>query len=282
MRKQIILCLLATIASNANAQNYQADFLKSFQSGDTLQQRKVLQAWEQASPKDAELYTCYANYYMKLSRKEVISLSTKRPDGEALALRDSVGNTAGYLGNTITYQAALLQKGLAKLDEGIALYPDRLDMRFGETLLLAESKQWKAFTNSIIKTVRRSAQNKNEWTWTNNQPFEGGEEGFLTSLQDYQVRLYNTNDDTLLPYMREIAQEVLKYYPRHVESLSNIAITYMLDKKYDEALNALLKAEQYAPDDTVVLNNIAYCYERKEKKEEARKYRQKIEQLTNQ
>ncbi|MDR1003400.1 MAG: hypothetical protein LBL97_00105 [Prevotellaceae bacterium] len=280
MRRIFTIAILITLTSMANAQDYKADFLKYYQKGDTLQQRKVLQAWEQKSPKDAELFTCYSNYYMGLSRQEVVGLTTEQPDGEALVLTDNDGNVAGYMGSTITYQTAMLQKGIDKLNEGIALYPDRLDMRFGIVYLLGVNKQWKAFADNIIKTIQYSARNKNKWTWTENHPFTDGEEGFLAALQDYQLQLYNTEDDTLLPYMRAIAQEVLKHYPKHVESMSNIAITYMLTQKYNEALNFLLQAEKYAPNDTVVLENIAYCYEHIGEDVKAKKYRQRIEELT--
>ncbi|MDR0896041.1 MAG: hypothetical protein LBN06_12240 [Prevotellaceae bacterium] len=282
MRRLFTIAILIIMTSMANAQDYKADFLKYYQKGDTLQQRKVLQAWGQKSPKDAELFTCYSNYYMGLSRQEVVGLTTEQPDGESLVLTDNDGNVAGYMGSTITYQTEMLQKGIDKLNEGIALYPDRLDMRFGMVYLLGVNKQWEAFADNIVKAIQYSARNKNKWTWEENQPFEEGEAGFLSALQDYQVQLFNTNDDALLPYVQRIAQEMLKYYPKHVESLSNLAVTYMIAKQYNEALSVLLKAEQYAPNDTVVLGNIAYCYEHTNEQAKAEKYRQRINQIENQ
>jgi Tfp pilus assembly protein PilF len=63
--------------------------------------------------------------------------------------------------------------------------------------------------------------------------------------------------------MKRIAEAVLKYYPEHIESLSNISIVFMLQKQYDKALDTLLKAEKLNPKDCIVLNNIAQTYKLK-------------------
>jgi len=84
-----------------------------------------------------------------------------------------------------------------------------------------------------MKTIDYSVINDNQWTWANNENQENGKDFFLSSLQDYQVQLYNTGNDDLLLNMREIANEVLKFYPNHIESLSNLSITYLLTGEYD-------------------------------------------------
>jgi Flp pilus assembly protein TadD len=85
------------------------------------------------------------------------------------------------------------------------------------------------------------------------------------------MQLYNAGDSQL-NNMKAIAEAVLKYYPDHVENLSNLAITYLIQKDYTNALTPLLKAEKIAPTDYIVLNNIAYCYDTKGDKANAIKY----------
>jgi tetratricopeptide (TPR) repeat protein len=153
--------------------------------------------------------------------------------------------------------------GFDKIDKGIELYPNRLDMRFGKIYVLGEIKDWNNFTSEIIKTINYSNLNKNEWTWTNNNKYGGKEKEFLLDIQTYQLQLYNTGDDNLLKNMRDIALEVLKYYPNHIESLSNISITYLLTGEYDKGIDALLKAETLNPKDFIVLSNIAQGYKLK-------------------
>jgi len=208
------------------------------------------------------------------SRKEVVELTTEEPNGKTLVIEDSLNQTVGYIESKIHYDQKILNKGFKKIDQGIELYPNRLDMRFGKIYALGQIKDWDNFTAEIIKTVQYSATNDNNWTWTNNEK-QNGKEFFLSSLQDYQLQLYNTGNDDLLGNMTKIADEILKYYPNNIESLSNLAITYLLTKQYDKAIQSLSKAEKINPKDYIVLSNLAHAYKLKDNKEKAIEYYEK-------
>ena len=131
------------------------------------------------------------------------------------------------------------------------------------------------FTSEILKTIEFSAKNNNNWTWTNNEKYDSGEKEFLLGIQSYQLQLYNTGNDDLLKNMREIANKVLEHYPNHIESLSNLSITYLLTEEYDKGIEPLLKAEKINPKDYIVLGNIALGYKLKGDKEKAIEYYEK-------
>ena len=276
MRKLFCVLVGLVLANIGFGQNFQKEFNKYFDAGDTLKQREILAEWEKSNPQDPELFTSYFNYFFQKASKEIISLTTKEPKGEMLVITDSLGNIVGYMGSEITYFEELIQQGLNKIDEGIALYPNRLDMRFGKIYVLGQVEEWQQFTDEIVKAVQYSKINKNQWTWTNNEKRTDGEDFFLSSLQDYQLDLYNTEDDDLLPNMQTIANEILKIYPKHIESLSNLAITYLLTGQYDKGIEALLKAEKINPKDCVVLSNIAHGYKLQGDKQNAVKYYEKV------
>ena len=204
-----------------------------------------------------------------------MTLSTQEPQSDALVIKDSLDNTAGYISSEINYKNKIFQKGIDKIEKGIQLYPNRLDMRFGEIYVLGQVKDWNNFTKKIIQAIRYSVVNKNEWTWTNNEKKEDGENFFLGGLQDYQLQLYNTEDDKLLTNMADIATEVLKLYPNHVESLSNLSITYMLKNDFEKAIEVLLRAEKINPKDYIVLSNVAHAYKQKGDKLKAIEYYEK-------
>ena len=276
MKKFQILFVFLLVQSFIFAQNFQDDFKKHYDNKDTVNQLKTLIKWEKSDPKDPELFTSYFNYYVVNARKEVLSVSTSKQVGENLVLTDSTSKEVGYLGSKIYYDYDKVEKGIAKINQGIALHPNRLDMRFGKIYVLGMLGNWKEFTTEIITTVKHSSTNDNNWTWTNNKSREDGKAFFLTSLQTYQMQLYNTEDDALLVNMRDIANEVLKYYPDHVESLSNLSITYLLTKEYDKGLEVLLKAEKINPKDTIVLANIAHGYKLKGDKKTSIAYYEKM------
>lgn len=250
--------------------NYQK-FNELYQKGDTVAVQNLLKSWEATNP-DAEFYVSSVNYYFNKSRKEVLAIDKNLPKSEALEIKNESGKTVAYLFSKDSYDTKLLQKTFKYFDEGIEKFPDRLDIRFGKIFTLGQIGDYENFTKEIVKTIQYSAQNKNNWLWSENAKFDGGEKEFLLSIQDYNNQIYDTNDDSLLKYMKQMNEEVLKYYPNHVESLSNLSIVYMIGGKFDDALTNLLKAEKLSPEDFIVLNNIAYAYKMKGDKENATKY----------
>ena len=273
--RTILTLMVILISPIGFSQDYQSEFLKFFETNDTINQLRTLIKWQSVNPTDAELFTSYFNFHFMKSRQEVMSFTTNQPNGESLALIDSLNQNAGFLGSQIHYNQLELKKGLDKIDEGIKLYPNRLDMRFGKIYALGEIYDWTNFTAEIIKTIEFSADNKNKWTWTEHKKYSGGEKEFLLDIQNYQLQLYNTGNDGLLKNMREIANKVLEFYPNHIESLSNLSITYLLLGEYDKGIEVLLRAEKINPKDYIVLGNITQGYKLKGDKKRAIEYYEK-------
>ena len=276
MKLPITLLLALTTSSVGISQDYYSDFVGYLQKGDTNKQIETLKEWEKSDPNNPELFTSYFNYYFMKSEKEVIAMTAEQPEGESLVLSDSLNDTEFYLGSEIMYDPVDLENAFTKIDEGIRLYPNRLDMRFGKIFVIGKTKDWERFTKEIIVSIQYSSVNENQWTWTNNTRKEDGKDFFLSGLQGYQLQLYNTEEDSLLSNMQEIATEVLKYYPDHIESLTNLSITYLLTKEYDKGIEVLLRAEKLNPQDVIVLANIANGYTLLENKKMAIKYYEKI------
>jgi tetratricopeptide (TPR) repeat protein len=202
----------------------------------------------------------------------VIAITDSTNEPASLAITDSAGlQPVGYLSEDFDYDSTILDKAFQCIDTGISTWPSRLDMRFGKIYALGQVENYEAYTNEIINTIEAGNRLKQKWVWTNNKPVNEPERFLLRTIQHYVTQLYNAGDDQLTR-MRRIAQAVLKYYPRHVESLSNLAITYGLQGDYNKALDALLQAEKIMPRDVIVLNNIATMYERKGDKLNAIKY----------
>jgi tetratricopeptide (TPR) repeat protein len=209
---------------------------------------------------------------------EVLQLGQNPNGKEALALQDSLGKTAAYLyqGDNIGYNSRKV--GLAKktIDEAISKFPDRLDLRFGKVYMLGELQQWTPFTEEIVKTLDRSSKNKNAWKWRDDKPVEEAQNFLIGNVQSYFNQLYDTEDDALLSNMQTISETVLKYYPNDVMNLSNLGAIRLMKSDFDAALPLFLKAEKLSPEDGVVINNIALCYEKKGDKKNAIAYYSKL------
>lgn len=281
--KNIVIILAIFLCLNvAFSQNYKSDFDKYSKENNTTKQIEILKKWEEKEPTNPELFTSYFNYFLRKSREELVSITKNQPKGESLVLEDSTGKLAGYIGSEITYEKKFIKKAIEKIDQGILLHPNRLDMRFGKIYILGEIEDWQNFSDEIIKTIKYSKINNNEWTWTNNEKGEYNKDFLLGSVQDYQKTLFNTEKDELLLYMRLIAEEILKIYPNHIESLSNISITYLIKGDYDKGIEVLLKALEINPKDGVILRNIGQGYKLKGDKANAIKIYEKMLVLDDQ
>lgn len=256
-------------------QNFKQQFNDLVTKKDTAGQQQLLAKWEKANQHDPELYVAYFNYYVIKSKKDIVALGQSPKGSDVFKVMDqdtTKKEPVAYMYGDTYYVPGLLSKGFDWINKGIKMHPDRLDMRFGKVYMFGQLEDYKNFTAEIIKTIDYSHDNFNKWTWADSKPLDKPTEFMLSAIQEYQLQLYNTENDSLLDNMQRIAATVLKYYPDHVESLSNTAIVYLLRKQYDQALVPLLKAEQLDPKDYIVLSNIAQAYKLKGDKKNAIKY----------
>lgn len=267
MKKSTLLFILIHFIFNqVNGQTLTDQFYKLMSEKDTVGQIRLLEKWESTNSEDPELYIAYYNYYVNKSKREIITLGQNPKGKDVLQIMDqdkTKKEPVGYIYGDTSYDPEFLNKGFTWLNRGIAKFPNRLDMRFGKIYMFGVIGDYENFTKEIITTIDYSEINKNAWTWSDSQPLENPKESMLRSIQDYQIQLYNTEDDSLLENMKRIAEAILKYYPNHIESLTNISIVYLIKKQYDKALEFLISAEKINPKDTIVLNNIAQAYKLK-------------------
>lgn len=256
--------LLLTIQSFFGQNDWQ-QFTLLIENEDTLGQRILLENWEKRTLNDPELYVAYFNYFVKKSRSEVLVIGQDLKQNAYMVLEienqdSSKQNGAEYMYKQVTYDDLYTQKAIEWIDKGIERFPNRLDMRFGKIYFLGLLENYEAFTEQIIQTIDYSAINQNQWLWSENSALEQPKERMLSSIQDYQNDLYATSKDTLLYNMQKIAEAVLKVYPDHIESLSNIGAVYFLLGQYEKALTPFYAACQLNPKDLVVINNLAETY----------------------
>ena len=275
----VALSLSFVFATIANGQTYRERFVKLFEDKDLKGQYSLLQSWEKATPDDPELYVSFFNHYFIKSRQETLSLTSTRPKGEALQLtKEDDKKVVAYLGSNMSFSKADFDQGISYIDKGIAKFPNRLDMRFGKTYALGQIRDYGRFKDEIVIAIDHFGGGKNAWLWRDGKPLDDPKEFMLKALQDYTVQLFDSGDENV-PNIKPIAEAVLRFYPDHVESLSNLSIVNMVRRDFDAALFTLRKAESIAPNDHVIIGNIAYCYFNKKDKANAKKYYERLAKM---
>lgn len=257
----------------ASGQSFKERFADLFNKQDSLAMQTLLKEWEAADENDPELYAAWFNYYIIQSRNEVVVLGTEPTEEPQLAVLDTATHEpVGYLYSEVTYNPEMLEKAYEYIDRGIEKFPDRLDLRFGKVYMLGETEDYANYTREIVKAIEYSMVNGNRWTWSDNEPVESPQQVLLGNVQSYIYNLFETGIDSLFADMAEISETVLKYYPDNIESLSNMAVVNIFNENYDTALDFLFKAYKLAPDDSIILSNIAEVYRRQGDNVNALKY----------
>ncbi|MBR4801562.1 MAG: hypothetical protein IK041_02000 [Bacteroidales bacterium] len=280
MKRAFLLAVAALFCITAFSQTRKElydSLSQSFKDGDSVQTAKIIADWERLYPKDAELYSVYANLYYSKAMKEVMIISREKPeDEEYMVGQDSLGNEI-YMYSIVDLEDDMVDKAVSKLEEGIAKFPDRLDFRFGLAHILLETERHQEMVDALGKIVERSRENGNKWTWTLDEKWDGGEDGLMSSLQAYFNDLNNVPDG--MERAESYVNKVLQYYPKNIMFLNDKAIFAYERGDMDGALKELLNIHQIAPNDAVVINNIAYIYESKKDKANALKYYKLLEKI---
>lgn len=271
MQKLLPLFLLL-FGLNTVAQNYQQEFKAALSKNDTTKALAIINEWEKADPKDPELYTAAFNLYFLTSEQTDMALEREQKSKESIAITDSTGKTVGYLNAKKGYNPAKIAKAFHYINQGIAQFPDRLDMRWGKCYVLGQVGDYENFTNEVIAALQHAATIKCNWLWTNNKPTPNPQKEMLEAVHMYMKQLYDTQDDKLVVNMQRIGDVTLFYYPNHIEILTSTSVAYMITGNYTKALGYLKKAEKLNPKDFIVLNNMARCYELTRNKANALKY----------
>jgi len=249
-------------------------FIKLLRSKDTAAQRVFLAQWAGIGQQDPEFYVCYANYYTNLAKKEVINMTTVPPAAgeEAFTMNDSVGNVVGYLRSQTIMDDELSAESLVWLNKGIARFPQRLDLLFGKVYMYGKLNQFDSFATTLLSAIEKSVENNFEWQWSKGVVLQDGKQFLFSTCQDYIAQLFNAEDSAALLWIEPISLALLEIDPKNVPCTSNLAVSNMMLRRWDEALVHLNKAHALDPKDDIVLANMGYCNLHLRNKSQAKKY----------
>lgn len=230
--KLMLQCLFAIFPLFVIGQTYSQRFDELLKQRDTSSQKQLLMEWRLDKPKDAELHVAYFNFFKQRYEAESDSL----------------------------VKNGFLSKALSHIDAGITGFPNRLDMPFLKIALLGEAGRYDAYTQAILALLDRNDAVADEWLWKNGASVIDATDFLLQYIDNFVVQLYNLQDESLHRYMDEISTRVLRSYPTHIPSLSNLAITALYHKDYEKGIGYLEKSLSVDKTNTSVLSNLAYAY----------------------
>lgn len=265
-------CLCSVVAMG-QTDDY-ARFKHLLDKRDTVGLRTFIPKWEKKRGQSGDTYAAWFNLLVLEAMTEGLELRPDTTVQEGLLISDSVGNAVGSITGHTFYDAEKMARAYQKIDEGIRKYPDRLDLWFGKTHVHLLEKNYHAAVETLKKALDRSVLNHNHWSWTNDKATpEAPETFFFTCLQDYFSQLYEVQADAVA---MDFISQALAYYPENIVFLNDQGALLAEAGKQDEALRIFLKLHDLAPDDDIVVSNIAYLYKKKGDKKQAEVFYKKL------
>ena len=248
MNRNILFLVISVLfCTHVSGQSFYKDFTSALNAKNTSKMEEILKAWDFADSNDPELYVAYFNFYTVKSKDAVGVVSTG-------------------------YDANYSKKALEYISEGIERFPTRFDMRVAKVYMLANLKEFSSLTSEVIKTIEYSAKIKNDWKGSEFRIIDEPVEMFYGAIVEFQGLLYKEKNTALYSNMLKISEAMIRHYPQHVQSMLDISTVYVRQNKYNESIDILQKAIKIEPQNTILNYNLAYVYEMKGEKANAKKY----------
>ena len=248
MRRDVLILIISCIACIvASAQSRKERFMEALNAKDMAKAEGILKAWDKADANDPNLYISYFNYYTVKSR-----------EGASITM---TGYNKKYTDQALSY-----------ISDGIMRFPTRFDMRVAKIYMLGELKEYPAYVEEVLNLIVYSDKIKNNWKGEDFTILDYPDEMFFGAVLDCQQFLFSKKDASLYKDIFRISDEMLKYYPNHVQTRLNNSTVYIEQKQYDKSLAELLKGVAIEPTNAILHYNLGYVYFEKGDKVNAKKY----------
>jgi len=234
-----------------------------------------IQAIKAVDSTDPEYYALAINYYVLKSYSEWVEVVPGVPEGidPTLIMTDSIGDTVGYMRDHAGYDLDTLGVGVQILREGLALYPDRLDMHIGLVHVAQSAELYEVMTDELLDILKRKTENGDRWLWSFSEPLAEDPREFI--LENIQVRasmLFELNSPKADSLAKMLSEAMLEHFPNSPYGHANLGTLYAMNEDNARSLDHFLKALEIAPTDAIVITNIARLYEQADQIDKAIEY----------
>lgn len=223
--------------------------------------KEILLEWEQNGPIDGDYYAAQFNYYLNQGVHIGICMAKELPlyvMEQGMTLTDSLGNPAGYMyGGVMAMDTLLLDSAITWLQRGIALFPERLDLRIGLSTTYKMMDDGDKMFATMCETVEWVMKHpKVQCTWTSDDKLGVDDTPIESTIQDYFSDCYYSG------FWKHLAEPFvdlgLRYAPKSAIFMNDKAVLLMEKNDVKGALKLMKKALKFNPDDELIKGNVEY------------------------
>jgi Tfp pilus assembly protein PilF len=291
------LLLAGCLVAFAPADGFKERFIALYKAGKKAEAEQVLREWEQQQPNDPELYIIRFNLLeqqaAEAKKRAGSGLRVMYEKDFAKAIQSGQLAKQQKAEKTSQQQAeALLLQATATLRKGIALAPDRLDMRFGLAKTYEEWNQPAAEVQVLREALADHAQRQQPWRWREGAPLPQPESEMLPhSLEGYAnhywqpqeavfpQQMQGRDEDQAKEYGKQLAELLITHYPASSLGPFNLGVYHLLKEQWAAAEIELKKADVLQPNDSFTVYNLTRAAVQQKHKQDATAYLARLRQL---
>lgn len=272
--KPVIYALTAAIIIPLSLRG--EDFAMQLKAMSSSSPAKDIQAFikdsYEANQNDPAYYVASANYWWNLSLAP--NISTKPSEkGDFVVADPKTGKEVGSMSTEGRVNPQVPDNAVQLLREALKRFPNRIDIGMGLAYMLRELHKQKDCLDVLLQVLQNAEKNPTELQWKNGEPLPKLPNIYIPELmQGYTgsfYRLETKEDDALC---HSLCEAIIHAYPDHLYAYNIIAALCSANKDEQGCAKYLLIAYQKAPNDSIVILNLANTYRRLGDKKEAERY----------
>jgi len=266
MLLKVILSILLLIPSYAAAMESEIfhDMIKNIHEKKYTPVEEFLEKNRSRYERNPEFYVILLNYSFSKGSQNQIVVAKGEPKPGDLELRDKdTGEVVGFMGNRNNKNTEMVIKGITETQNAQSFFNNRLDIHFGIIHIASLIERWDIVGSQLIKILKISKTNNNEWTWGAINTMDGDPKQFM--LENVQARvnqLFHARSEQADQALEAVSEAMIKEYPNVIYGYSNLGVFYLVNGKYDFAEKYLNQAIAIDPKDEIVQGNLSILKEK--------------------
>ncbi len=215
---------------------------------------KAFDEWAAREPQNPDPYVLAANAYLAAADNVVINADTKR---KGFVVVDP--KTKKQIGTVGTESDPKIQrKGEEMLAMAARKFPHRLDIHVGRMSVCERIGDPEAVERAATEMLAAVGGQGEKLRWVDDSPIQVSlEEKVVDEIHGRISRLYGREKPETDEAAHRIAVAALKLFPKNVKLLNLAAVYHAYKEQWKEARELFVRASEIAPDDLIVLSNIA-------------------------
>jgi tetratricopeptide (TPR) repeat protein len=271
-----LLLILSLFLPDIALGDFEADFKKVRENEDHAAMVKLLAGAEKTEQDNPDYYALASNYWWQFVSE--INISTKPAGKGEPSLREpDTDKEVGSISTNGDLDPSLRKKALALTAEGFRRFPQRLDIGFGLAQVQFKTGDAKASVATLRKILKISSAPDAKLKWTANADLPEPAATFVPeSIQGYTAPLFRQETPEADALCKELLDATVAAFPNHPFAYNLLAALADAKGDKDESYRLLKAAAEKAPDDTLILFNLAEAHATRGKKAEAKATYRKI------